>query len=46
MIKSAFQIPDHVAIAIQIFVCALPRCKYALKFGAGGDGFSARPEKM
>jgi len=44
MIKSAFQIPDHVAI--QIFVCAPPRCKFALKFGAGGDGFSARPEQM
>jgi len=44
MIKSAFQIPDHVAI--QIFDCALPRCKYALNFGAGGDGFPPREEKM
>jgi hypothetical protein len=43
MIKSAFQIPDHVAI--QIFVCALPRCNYALKFGAGGDGFRHSVEK-
>jgi hypothetical protein len=44
MIKSAFQIPDH--FAIRIFVCAPPRRKFALNFGAGGDGFSARPEKV
>ena len=42
MIKSAFQIPDHVAV--QIFVCALPHCKYALNFGAGGDGIRHRVE--
>jgi hypothetical protein len=44
MIKSAFEIPDHVAI--QIFVCAPPRCKCALNFGAGGDGFRHSVEKM
>jgi hypothetical protein len=38
MIKSAaFQISDHVAI--RIFVCAPPRRKLSLNFGAGGDGF-------
>jgi len=44
MIKSAFQIPDHVAI--QILVCAQPRRKLSLNFGAGGDGFPPREEKM
>jgi hypothetical protein len=43
MIKSAFQIPDHVAI--QIFVCAPPRCKLSLNFGAGGDGFPPREQQ-
>jgi hypothetical protein len=37
MIKSAFQIPEHVAI--RIFVCAPPRRKLSLNFGTGGDGF-------
>jgi hypothetical protein len=44
MIKSAFQIPHHVFI--QIFVCAPPRRKLSLNFGAGGDGFPPREEKM
>jgi len=44
MIKSAFQILDHVAI--RICVCAPPRRKLSLNFGAGGDGFSARQEKV
>jgi hypothetical protein len=44
MIKSAFQIPDHVAT--KIYVCAPPRCKFALNFGAGGDVFPPREEKM
>jgi hypothetical protein len=43
MIKSAFQIPHHVAI--RIFVCAQPRRKLSQNVGAGGDGFPARPEK-
>jgi hypothetical protein len=37
MIKSAFQLPDHVAI--RFFVHAPPRRKLSLNFGAGGDGF-------
>jgi len=44
MIESAFQIPDHVAI--QIFVRAPPRCKFALNFGAGADGFPHSVKKM
>jgi hypothetical protein len=43
MIKPAFQIPVHVAI--RIFVCAPPRRKFALNFGAGGDGFPHSVEK-
>jgi len=43
-IKSALQILHH--IAIRIFVCAPPRCKLSQNFGAGGDGFPARPEKQ
>jgi hypothetical protein len=43
MIKSAFQIPDHVAI--QIFVCAPPRCKFALNYSAMGSGFRHSDEK-
>jgi hypothetical protein len=37
MIKSAFQIPHHVAI--RIFVYAPPRRKLSLNIGAGADGF-------
>jgi hypothetical protein len=37
MIKSAFQIPDHVAI--RIFIYAPLRRKLSLDIGAGGDGF-------
>jgi len=43
MIKSAFQIPHHVAI--RIFVCAPPRSKLSLNIGAGGDGFPHSAEK-
>jgi len=43
MIKSAFQIPHHVAI--RIFVYAQPRPKLSLNIGAGGDGFPPREEK-
>jgi hypothetical protein len=44
MIESAFQIPDHVAI--RIFVCAPPRRRLSLNYGAIGDGFPARLEKV
>jgi hypothetical protein len=43
MIKSAFQIPDHVAI--HIFVSAPPRRTLSLNIGAGGDGFPHSAEK-
>jgi hypothetical protein len=41
MIKSAFQIPHHVAIR----TCALLRHKLLQNIGAGGDGFSPKAEK-
>ena len=37
IIKSAFQIPHHVAL--RILVCAPPRCFSAENSGAGGGGF-------
>ena len=40
MTKSAFQIPDHVAI--QMFVYAPPRRILSLNIGASGDCFPAR----
>ena len=43
MSKSAFQIPQNVAI--RIFVYAPPRCKLSQNSGAGGDGLSPRAEK-
>jgi len=43
MIKSAFQIPHHVAM--RIFVYAPPCRKLSQNIGACGDGFSPRAEK-
>jgi len=42
-IKSAFQIPHHVAI--RLFIYAPPRCFSAENFGSGGDGFPHSAEK-
>jgi hypothetical protein len=43
MIKSAFQIPHHVAI--RIFRCVALRRFSAENIGAGGDGFPHSEEK-
>jgi hypothetical protein len=43
MIKSAFQIPHHVAT--RIFQCVAPRRFSAENIGAGGDGFPHSEEK-
>jgi hypothetical protein len=43
MIKSAVQIPHHVAI--HILVNAPPRCTLSRNIGAGGDDFPHGAEK-
>jgi hypothetical protein len=43
MIKSAFQIPHHIAIGFLFFVP--PRRKLSQNIGAGDDGLSQSAEK-